>query len=231
MKKIKKSALLMLAVVFVYFIYMIPSMIIIKTAVCRNQAGECSEKVLSEIEKVEGENLRYAKRKLNEYFENEKLIKDHSIRFQLPPSLVINAIERTPKFTLKDTISKETVLVDEEGFLLESVENFDLPVIEIEGINNFSERVDSKILFAGNLLYRLESYHQLTQRLIADDSLIIELDDSIRVIFPLEGDGQLLLGALRLVNSQLNSGAKDSTIMKSMVKEIDLRFKNPVLRY
>jgi hypothetical protein len=86
-------------------------------------------------------------------------------------------------------------------------------------------------LFPGNLLYRLESYYQLTQRLIADDSLIIELDDSIRVIFPLEGDGQLLLGALRLVNSQLNSGAKDSTIMKSMVKEIDLRFKNPVLRY
>lgn len=61
---------------------------------------------------------------------------------------------------------------------------------------------------------------------ITDSGLVIELPGSIRVIFPLDApDPRVLLGSLRLVYSKITSGD-----MVGKYSEIDLRFKNPVLR-
>jgi hypothetical protein len=57
-------------------------------------------------------------------------------------------------------------------------------------------------------------------------TLLVELPGQIRVILPLEdADSQLLLGSLRLIYSTIQSGEN-----KNLYDEIDMRYKNPVLR-
>ena len=66
---------------------------------------------------------------------------------------------------------------------------------------------------------------------IINDSLVIELDSGTKVLFPLEGDKQILLGALRLIDSKVTTeGEELSGVDGQVVETIDLRYKNPVLR-
>jgi len=55
----------------------------------------------------------------------------------------------------------------------------------------------------------------------------------ILIIFPLEGDRDVLMGSLQLVLSQLNSGSEDFRIeeaLGSKPKVVDFRYKNPIVR-
>ena len=55
--------------------------------------------------------------------------------------------------------------------------------------------------------------------------MIVKIAGGVKVIFPLEGDIDVLLGSLRLILSQLNNDEREIRI-----GSIDLRFENPVLR-
>jgi hypothetical protein len=55
--------------------------------------------------------------------------------------------------------------------------------------------------------------------------LLVELPGQIRVIFPLEGDSDILLGGLRLIYSKIK---EDGNL--AGYSQIDMRYKNPVLR-
>ncbi len=59
-------------------------------------------------------------------------------------------------------------------------------------------------------------------------SLVVDIPHERAVLFTLEGDKDALLGGLKLIMSRLNKIAQDSKI--EGVTEIDLRFKNPVVR-
>jgi hypothetical protein len=67
--------------------------------------------------------------------------------------------------------------------------------------------------------------YQVGQSSIQDGSLLVELPGQIRVIFPLEGDSEILLGSLRLIYSKVR---EDGNL--AGYSQIDLRFTNPVLR-
>jgi hypothetical protein len=57
------------------------------------------------------------------------------------------------------------------------------------------------------------------------------LKDGNKAIFPLEGDRDVLVGAFRLIYSQLNQDAQTSKIEGVKTPfTIDLRYKNPVIR-
>jgi hypothetical protein len=62
--------------------------------------------------------------------------------------------------------------------------------------------------------------YQISKGEIDGNSLVVELPTAVRVIFPLDGtkDKDVLLGSLRLIYSEVTD------------KEIDLRFKNALLR-
>ena len=65
-------------------------------------------------------------------------------------------------------------------------------------------------------------YQVATGKMDAD--LTVELASGVTVIFPVEGDSDALLGALRLIYTKIQ---KESL---GKYKEIDLRFDSPVLR-
>ena len=60
--------------------------------------------------------------------------------------------------------------------------------------------------------------YQVNKGEMINSGLVVELPTRVRVILPLEGSVEILLGSLRLIYSQVTD------------KEIDLRFKNPILR-
>jgi hypothetical protein len=53
--------------------------------------------------------------------------------------------------------------------------------------------------------------------------LVVDMGTGFRVIFPLEGDEQVLLGSLRLIYSKIQTSNLNN------YKQVDLRFANPVL--
>jgi len=60
-----------------------------------------------------------------------------------------------------------------------------------------------------------------------ENRLEASLDNGINVIFPTAGEVDVLIGSLRAILSQLNTGSEDTRIKAST---IDLRFDNPVVR-
>jgi len=126
---------------------------------------------------------------------------------------------KKPSFMLKND-TNQVVTIDQNGRVLGTSSDTALPSVSVLGnLKKVGEIVDQKHLFALNLMQGVNQMYQIDNGKIEDDSLVVELPPSIKVIFPLSGDSQILLGSLRLVYSKVGE-----------YHEIDLRFKNPVLR-
>ena len=75
------------------------------------------------------------------------------------------------------------------------------------------------------------STYQVQDGEIIDSNLVVEVTGGRSVIFPLQGDKEVLMGSLNLILSRLNSEDEKSRIEGAEnVEIIDLRFKNPVLK-
>jgi len=71
----------------------------------------------------------------------------------------------------------------------------------------------------------LYTFYSVDKGATTGDGFFIDNIRSKKVIFPLNGDKDLLLGSMNLIFSRLPSLKEASTI-----ETIDLRYKNPVLR-
>lgn len=66
-----------------------------------------------------------------------------------------------------------------------------------------------------------------------NNSLLVELNDYPKIIFPLEGDREVLVGTAIFILSKINKiGISDGKIadIQSRISTIDLRYKNPVIK-
>jgi hypothetical protein len=207
-----------------------PRLILIKHISCQSQYGNCFNNLEEKFKVAEGKNLREAKKEIEDILKNDLSLSDYSTQFKIPDTLKISLLEDKPKFALKSLSNNVYGLVNENGLVLKIEDNSSLPYVEIEGtFPNVGEKVLEKEFFALKTILGLYSLYQIDKGKIQNESLLVELKNGIKVIFPLEGDKDVLLGALRVILNRLNEDAKESKINK-VVYEIDLRFKNPVLR-
>jgi len=207
-----------------------PRLILIKHISCQSQYGNCFDDLEEKLKKAEGKNLREAKKEIEDILKNDLSLSDYSTQFKIPDTLKISLLEDKPKFALKSLSKNVYGLVDKEGLVLKIEDNTTLPYVEIEdSFPNVGEKVSEKELFALKIISGVFSLYQIDKGKIQNESLLIELKNGIKVIFPLEGDKDVLLGALTVILNRLNEDAKELKINK-VVYEIDLRFKNPVLR-
>ena len=70
----------------------------------------------------------------------------------------------------------------------------------------------------------MNDMYQVNVGNIENDSLLVDITPKVRVIFPLEGDYKVLLGGLRLIYTKI------TTDYSGIYSQIDMRYKNPVLR-
>jgi len=185
---------------------------------CRSQFGECPQELEDGIGKLEGGSLYQTRRKIASYLKNNFLVSDFSTQYQLPNSLIVNTIIKKPLFAIQDRTSGKVFLLDKEGKVLSTVESSSLPTIIQDG--------ETPNLFALTLISGVHEMYQVGYGTITNDALVVDMPTGVRVLFPLRGEveSEILLGALRLIYAKITSDNP------KVYSQIDMRYKNPVLR-
>lgn len=151
---------------------------------------------------------------------------DFGTQFKLPSTLLINLVVKKPVFAIISNDPKLISLVDSQGRVLGTTNTSALPtVVNTNSKYKPGETVSSQDLLALNLIQGVYQMYQVNKLVVENNSLVVELPSQIKVLFPLSGERDLILGTLRLVYTKVTSGEQ-----AGKYKEIDLRFKNPILR-
>lgn len=228
MKIVKTLLILLTFVIIVALIFLVPKQIKVGSITCKSQYGPCSEEIVNDLSGFVGSSLYDAKRKLDDVMLNQTLINDYSVQFKLPSVLHVNVVEKKPQFSIYSFENGEYYLTDKDGYIVKIEKQNNLPFIKIQSFSGKpGEKVHDKYIFSLDLTYRLFSSYQIKDTEFSNDTLIAMMPEGIKVIFPTEGDKDVLMGALSMIMSRLNESVKESKID---ISQIDLRFKNPVLK-
>jgi hypothetical protein len=205
-------------------VLVMPRVLKIKTE-CQSQYGQCPKEIKNQTSFYDGKSLYLAKKGIKKDLSANYLVSDFSTQFKLPNILLVSILIKKPIFALKNATSNSVVTVGSDGKVLSISDTSVLPtIITQETLVSTGEYVGDSNLFALNLIQGISQMYQVNTAKIENDSLVVELPGSLEVIFPLEGDYQVLLGSLRLIYSKVQ------TEQPGKYRELDLRFKNPVLR-
>lgn len=223
---------LFIAVCTVVFIY--TKSFPIHTITCESQVGACPKELTSKLADLSGRPRKEVLSSLDNMLSESILVKEYAVHFVFPRTVEIKIVQRTPYYGIrkKGDDTSWVLLVDDTKKALQIVDSTDLPVVVTQdSLPNPGSTIEDRLFFALDLLYDLSTYYQIKTGEIVDDSFEIYLSDGKKVIFPLEGDRRVLLGSLYLVVNWLNTEGKDTKMDDvDVVHEIDLRYKNPVLR-
>jgi len=145
-------------------------------------------------------------------------------------------VERKPIYSLTKQGASAYAQVDESGLVIRIDDKTPLPRLFTTGqIPNVGDRVDQKHLFALDILYRMFAFYQVQEGNMEESYMETKLKNGPKVIFPLEGDEDILIASLQLILARLNRESEgirinENDIELSMITSIDLRYKNPVVR-
>lgn len=221
----------------VLFLFILGSVIVIfKTNLlkisevgCKTQYGYCDpndEKVLS---KIQGQNLFFAgtdslTNELAQDFRNRNIF----IQKVFPTKLSVFLEKRKPQvaFKLTDPQKPGFFVADEDGVVLGKVTETPLPTITLKNGDTLvvGESLTAREKNAANLVYLTFRSRGRAMGELEDDFVKVYIEDDIAIYYPLDGDPNVLVGALQLILTR-------SKIDNQLPKEVDLRYSNPVLRY
>lgn len=209
------------------FILLFISPFIIKVKIeCKSQFGNCPQQIVSLLSQYNYKSLFSVRNGVNKVMKNNFLLTDYSTQYKIPDILMINILVRKPDFVVYDKNSSESWLIDGDGTVLAKEQDSALPTVITAGqVPVPGSRVDDNTLAGLKLMQGVWEMYQVKSGNLENGSLAVDLPLNIQVIFPLEGDPQVLLGALRLIYAKVSSGD-----LSGKYRQINLRFKNPVLR-
>lgn len=200
----------------------------INTITCQTQYGDCSNDLSNLLNLTVGRDLKFSKNYINDILANDISINDYLIKFKIPSSLEVEVNLKKPNIAIMAT-NGLYYLIDKDGLVVAAVAETELPYVTSQEFEyKIGNELDSKHKFAVNIFYYLNYLFSVKEAKIEADSLIVLSNEGIKVIFPLEGDAKVLVGSLKLIFSRLNDEAEG--IRMNDISEIDLRFKNAILR-
>lgn len=211
----KKILTIIFSVLILLFLILLPFLIKVQIE-CISQDGVCPGEVNAKIETLNNKSLFQVKTGIPKILKKDPMVTDFTTQFKLPNVLLVNIIAKKPIFALKDKGTGKIYLISKDGVILSTTENTDLPTIEQDG--------NTPNLFSLNLILGVYQMYQVGYGVISNDTLVVDMKDGFKVIFPLEGDWQVLLGSLRLIYSKVEEGGNPNKY-----SQVDLRFVNPVL--
>lgn len=194
---------------------------------CGTQYGECPREITDTLIMTNGKSIFQAKREIKKTLSSNFLTTKYTVQFKLPNTLKVDLSVRKPNLALKGNTPDSVALVDREGMVLAINKSTILPTVTIQSeLPKVGEKVGSTSLTALTLIEGLNKMYQITTGVVQNDTLLVDLPAQVRVIFPLvDADSELLLGSLRLIYSSVQDAEN-----KTLYNEIDMRYKNPVLR-
>lgn len=229
MKYLKYGLWLILIIVITFPFLVLPRVIKINKFVCFSQYDQCEEGLSQRISDLTGKTYFEVKKEISKILKDDSQIKDYSIQFLLPATLKIDLLLTKPRFAMKNKTSEKLVLVDKNGWVLKEEKNTNLPVLIVNSeLSNVGQKIEGVSFYALDVLWHLFYFYQIKEAELTNDDVEAVFPDGVKVIFPIEGDLDLTFAGLKLVFSRLNETGVDSKIGK--VREIDLRYKNPIIR-
>lgn len=221
-----KALSILLIIIFVILIpTIIKKLIKIEKIECESQYGKCDEVIANSLQ-LTG-NYRDTKKIIEQRLEKDILVNSYLIQYQIPNKLKIDINLKKPRYAIFN--SSKYFLIDKDGLIIEESSETNLPTLNKENVNLVvGEKIKEKDKFALSIINGLTYLYSINSGNIINDELKVTSNEGIIIRFPLEGDKDVLLGSLRLIFSRLNDETKGIRIEDT--KEIDLRFKNPVLR-
>ena len=205
----------------------IPQKLVIRNITCSSQFGSCPEDVQLSINKQSGENINLVQKQLVEYLNSIEEIERYTIQFRPLSTLEVTLIMSKPVFAIANIQNPQALaLIHSSGKVLGYSSTTSLPILLIDSVPpDVGEKVNQESLYAAKILSYLQSNYSIQSGNLKGDGLYITLPNGVKVIFPPSGDENILITSLQLILSQVK--IDDNT---SPIREIDLRFKNPVLR-
>lgn len=206
----------------------IPRVIKIKTIICVSQFGPCNETITGKFREIENQDFLKTKKDISNFLNKEIKISRFSTKYEFPNKLKVYIIEEKAFIALGIQGQEKYALINKDGTITSLEAKTLLPIVNLSNGSNLEfkvgEKVPQNILFAATIGY--EVFRQYQTRLVILNSDSIEASiNSIKVLFPVEGDIDGLLGAMNLILSRLNNGD-----IGFKMRQVDLRYKNPVVR-
>lgn len=223
------SALLLICLIFVVKTFIPSKFVTINKIECKSQQNSCNSEVVNKLQSLQGENLYSVKRNLEVILDDEIIVKNYNLQFKFPGTLEVLLVEKKPEFALTTYEKKDFHVIDDSGNVLFKTTTTELPIVLVQEMNiEKGGKVKSEILFALELVKDLNLTLGIKEGKVEDRSLLIELPDNLTIIFPIEGDREVLIGSLILLYNEFQSETGKEKFAD--IASIDLRFKNPVLR-
>jgi hypothetical protein len=221
-----KKIFLFICAALVFLILIISPFLIRVSVTCKSQYGECPRQITDKLNSFNGKSLFFAKSGIKKVLKSDFSISDYSVQYKIPNNLHVELLVKKAVVAFKNDKSGSFALVDADGKVLSVVSDSVLPVITVtENLPGEGKDIGTRDRFVLGLAQGINQMYQIDSFMITDEGLLVELPGQIRVIFPLDGDKDVLLGSLRLIYSKIQ---EDGNL--AGYSQIDLRYKNPVLR-
>lgn len=222
MKKIILPAVL----IIIAAVLILPGFLLKVRVECRSQFGECPPDLRQSLVEADNKSFYSAKKMIEKKIKSNFLVSNFTVQFKLPNILKVNLLVKKPFYAISNS-GGVFDLVESEGVVVAQASSAALLYVTISGdLPAVGQNVGEKYLLALKLIDGVNKMYQTGSGVIETDTLLVDLPPKIRVIFPLAGySREMLLGSLRLVYSNIQSGENGNTY-----SQIDLRYRNPVLR-
>jgi len=219
----------MIPTLVIFLIGYIPKLVPINEVNCFSQYGNCSETLKKNLENVDKKNLYNTKKEISSELRNNLMVSDYSLQYRIPYAIIVRVLEKTPIYSMTDSSNAKYMQIDKRGLVLSESNSTNLPfIISDSTLPLQGTSVGADELFALSIIRVIHPGFNVKVARIENNTLIVELDAGLKILFPVEGDKDALVGSMFLIMSKIKAG---SDIMNLIgVKEIDLRYKNPILR-
>lgn len=200
-----------------------------KSINCESQYGPCSDSVNRDLEKYRGISISKSLSDIKKVLSKNNKVSEFSVRYIFPNMLSVYVVEKKGEVALGKQGVDEFIILDKTGQVIEKTKNTSLPIINITTSENTDYKLGSKV--SENLIFALQLerliFSSYGVKLISlyNDRIETKLNNGPKVIFPVEGEIDVLMGSLNLILSRLNNQTGEIRI-----GEVDLRYKNPVIR-
>ena len=230
MKKVPRIVLYIAALVllgfgvFVFFKYLKISRIR-----CESQFGPCSESVETKLGELQGYGILETFTRVNKTLKEDRRISEYSVRYIIPNTLSVYVIEKKSVIALGKQGTDRFVILDKDYKVIGIEKSTFLPIVNVsssEGIDfGLGSDIPSSLLFAAKIGKEMFMVYGVKLSVVYNDRVEVKLTNGPKVIFPLGGEIDVLMGSLNLILSRLNNASGEIRI-----GEVDLRYKNPVIR-
>lgn len=230
---------IVLLVVFVLFTpLLVKTSIKINKIECVSQYEKCPNDLENFLNSFVGFNYHVVKKNMTSYLSTNYLVNDYLIQYKIPNTLKVEL--NIKKYTNSFNFAGDTqyFLITSDGVVIDIKNETSVPNVIIHDFNIFKtgeqslykpgDKVDEKIIFAGSIVNNLNYLFSINEINLYKEYLTAVSNEGINIIIPTTGDKDLIVGSLRLIFSRLNQGTEG--IRMEEVREIDLRYKNPILR-